>query len=366
MQWDDSLVDFWRRNQWHPRGDLEYVRYEFEKGTGKQHLDLTVIRNRSEILACAMGRIEKLPLSLQFGYRFFHGPTFNSLVVHKSGLIGNWSQPLCELLADRWQELFSSGSIDVLWLRGIPLDSPLHGITSSKVPLHRRDHFPTVQEYWLLTQLDSFESFLSNHRNLKKTYRKHGNRLDRLFAGKMEMRCYRHPDELALMLRDSEEVGIITWQRKHGAPSFLDDEERGKFEFYFSRGWCRSYILYLEGNPVAFQHGIVYQGVFYALTTGYDPAYRRLGIGGYLLMNVIRDLCRDVNIHSMDFNVGNDEDKKQYCDSSFKVADIHLFGPGMRLWAVILLRLAAQGGHHLAKRLAQRFGAYGSLRTRLR
>lgn len=363
---DDGITAFWRTNQWHPHGDMDYVKDEYQNRQDDFGLNLIVIRDGHEVIACSIGKIQKLPLNLRFGYRLFKGPSLNTLVVHRSGFIGNWEQASWELLLERWQEFMASGLVDMVSLRGIPLDSPLHRIVACKVPLFRQDYFQTIQEYWLLRQLDSFAGFARSHPQLSKTFRKQRNRLARLFGDKVAIRCYRNLAEMAVMLQDSEEVGKKTWQRKHGAPSFLADDERWKYEFYFSRGWGRAYVLYLDQMPVAFQHGNTYQGVFHAVCTGYDPSYRNLGVGAFLLMNVIKDLCGEADIHMVDFNVGNAEDKKQYCDNCFQVSDINLYGPGRRLWFPAALHLASQGGHELAKGIAHRLGCYRSLRKQLR
>jgi len=68
----------------------------------------------------------------------------------------------------------------------------------------------------------------------------------------------------------------------------------------------------------------------------------------------------------MEFSVGNSEDKRRYCDSSFELANIHLIGPARRLWPPVVLRFLAQGTNHLAKTISRRLGSYHSLRRHLR
>lgn len=324
------------------------------------------ITDHGEIRACVIGNIQELPLKLQFGYRVLSGPSLTTLVVHRSGFVGNWQNSLYEFLQARWRDLLASGLIDALQLRGIPLDSPLHETACTSVPFHRRGHFEVVQDYWVLNRPHSFDGFLRNHPSIKRDFRKSGHRLARIFCNGVEIRCYGEPHEMELMLEHSEEIARKTWQRKLGASSFLDKEQRARYELDFRQGCCRGYILYLDQIPVAFQHVVIYKGVFYMVGTGYDPSYRNLGVGTYLLMHVIKDSCENENVRTLDFNVGNPEAKRQYCDSSFKVSDIHLFAPGPRLWIPILLQLATQGSHQLAKTLSHRTGFYQSIRKRWR
>lgn len=366
QQLDAGVAAFWKRKQWHPYGDIDLVTREHRDRMEQGEPYLLAIRDQEEIISCVIGKIMKVPLKLQFGYKVAAGPALTTLVVHRSGFIGRWQHPLYALVLKHWREVLASGVADAVQLRAIPLDSPLHAIAHKAVPFLRRSHFEVVQEYWLLTQIHSFEDFLESRRTVKRNYKYCANRLNRLFSDKMEITCYCNLAEMGLMLEHSEAVSRQTWQRTLGGLSILDDKYRSRYEFYFSKGWCRGYIFYIEKTPVAFLHGIIYKGVFYAENMGYDPTYGNLGFGTYLLLHVIKELCRDMSVDTLDFNVGNSEAKRPYCNSSFKVSEILLFAPGMRLWPVIFLHLMAQGSHELAKSISHRWGFYGSLRNRWR
>ena len=363
---DESIVEFWKRHQWHPYGDIDLVTQEYHDGKERWEPYIASIRDQEEIISCVIGKIMQVPLKLQFGYKVVTGPALTTLAVHRSGFIGRWQHPQYAFIQQKWREILASGLIDALQLRMIPLDSPLHTIASTAVPFLRQSHFEVVQEYWLLSQLHSFEDFLRSHRTVKRNYKYCANRLNRLFGERLEINSYSNRDDMELMLEHSEEVARKTWQRKLGGVSFLDDKYRSRYEFYISKRWFKGYVLYIGNIPAAFLHGIIYKEIFYAENMGYDPTYGNMGFGTYLLMHVIQDLCRDVSIATLDFNAGNSEAKRPYCNFSFKVSDIHQFGPGMKLWVPLLLRLAAQGSHELAKTLSHRFGFYQWIRNRWR
>lgn len=366
FQLDPDVTSFWKSHQWHPYADMDYLRHEYESAVEPWRSCVIVIRDEAKVLACAIGKIQSMPIRLQFGYKVFNGPPLVTLVLHRSGFVGNWDDATLQILMQELHKLLTSRMIDALLLRMISLDSPLHSISLSMAPFFRRDHFPIIQEYWTTTRLDSFESFLSAHPNIKKNLNRYVHRIDRVLGDRVRIKCYRDPKEMQLMLEHSEEVGGKTWQRKLGAPSFLTDDEQSRHAFHFQKGWARAYVLYLDGKPAAFKHGIVYQGVFYVGSMGYDPAYQNLRIGTYLRMNVIRDQCADPKIHTMDYSVGNTEAKRQYCDTFFRVSDIHLFGPGIGLSIHNSLRLLVQGGHQLAKHLFHQSGWYQAIRQRWR
>lgn len=365
-QLDESAVTFWQQHQWHPYGDIDLVAQEYQDNKGSWQPYLIAIRDQQEIIAWVIGKILKVPLKLQFGYKVVAGPALTTLVVHRSGFIGKWRQPLYALLQKHWREMLAAGLVDAVQVRVIPLASPLHEIAAAGLPFHCYGHFEVVQEYWQLNKVECFEAFLKTHTHLKNTFRKHSRRLKSFFGDGAEIKCFQHSHELKSMLIDSEAIARTTWQRKLGDPSFAEDGVRSRYHCYFEKGWARAYFLYLDRRPVAFLRGIIYRGVFHALEKGYDPDYQDFGVGTYLLLEVIRRMCEEPSIHAVDFNVGNAEDKRRYCDSVFKVSDIHLFRPGSRLWILVMLRLAAQGTHELAKSISHRWGFYQSVRKRWR
>lgn len=366
LRLDAGITRFWENHQWHPHADLEYVRHEYQFGREGGVPCVMAISDRRDLVSCAIGKIEKLPLKLQFGYRIIQGPPLTTLLLHGRSFLGDWQHATCAFLMDHVLSLLATGTIDALGLRGIPLDSPLGEMASSKVPFLRRDHFPIVQEYWVLNQLDSFEAFLKEHHSVRRNFKECRNRLRRVVGNKVRIERYCHLDQLDQMLQHSETIGRKTWQRKLQDFSFLHHQVRAAYEFYFKMGWSRAFILHVNDHPAAFLHGLVYKGVFYAEKMGYDPAYRSLSLGTYLMMKVIEELCADPSINSMEFGVGNPEDKMRYCDSAFQVADMLLFGPGMRWWPLVLLRLMAQGSHQLGKQLSRKMGFYHSLRRHSR
>lgn len=366
QQLDESVAAFWKRAQWHPDGDLDLVAREHRERKEEWGLHILAVRDRDEIISCVVGKIIKVPLKLQFGYKVAAGPVLSTLVAHHSGFIGRWEHPHYVLVQKHWQQMLASRAVDAVHLRAIPIDSPVQAIACSAVPFLRRGHFEVMQESWQLTQLQSFAAFLQKHPTLRKRSKYYRNRLNRAFAGKVAIKSYDKPNQLEVMLQDSEEIGRETWQRKLGGASFLEDEERSRYQYYLSRGWCRVYILYLDHIPAAFVHGIAFGEVFYVLKLGYHPDYRDLSVGTYLLLHVIKEFCGDDRIHTLDFNVGNDEAKRQYCDHSVRVSDIHLFAPGWRLWLPILLRLSTQASHELAKAISRRCGIYQSVKKRWR
>ena len=67
--------------------------------------------------------------------------------------------------------------------------------------------------------------------------------------------------------------------------------QRAVFELGLRRGWLRAYLLYIDGEPVAFWHGSAHRGVLGPGMTGYDPAFHDVRAGSYVLVRRIEEAC---------------------------------------------------------------------------
>ena len=106
----------------------------------------------------------------------------------------------------------------------------------------------------------------------------------------------REAADLDGFIRDAESVATQTYQRSLGVGFLADERQRARTRMLMDRGWFRSYVLYLDERPVAFEQGEAYRSRFSCIAAGYDPALRQHRIGGYLLTKVIEDLVGDPSI----------------------------------------------------------------------
>jgi hypothetical protein len=94
----------------------------------------------------------------------------------------------------------------------------------------------------------------------RKKLRNHLNGLGRSFT--VEFRAFDRPESC---LSDIRRIDSATYQHRIGAGF---DPAVARYPGF------RAWLLYLDSRPVAFWVGSIYQGVFWALYTGYDAAYR--------------------------------------------------------------------------------------------
>ncbi|MGH3061994.1 MAG: GNAT family N-acetyltransferase, partial [Gaiellaceae bacterium] len=111
-----------------------------------------------------------------------------------------------------------------------------------------------------------------------------------------------------------------------------------------SRDWFRGFVLYVDGAPCAFWHGIRYGRVFSTGPTGYDPAFGTHRVGTYLLGRMVEELSRDEGLEWIDFGFGDAEYKQHFGDESWLEEDVLVWARRprtIRLNATRTLLLAA-------------------------
>jgi CelD/BcsL family acetyltransferase involved in cellulose biosynthesis len=129
----------------------------------------------------------------------------------------------------------------------------------------------------------------SNH--VIRECRRKVNRMDR--AGRVERRVVSAPEECDGAMDDILSIERHSW--KEGVrTSFSSDGNVSRFYRMFARsaaanGWLRSYLLYLNSEPIAHILGLTFKGEYLALKTSYDLRHRGLSPGAVLFDFALRD-----------------------------------------------------------------------------
>jgi hypothetical protein len=246
----------------------------------------------------------------------------------------------------------------------LPVGSDLHAFARKLPNVLCRDFVPPMGIH-RVKSLDGpgagFRNSLS--RAAREYYSRYTNRLEKDFSGRYEVKCYREPQDLYVIMKDSEEVARKTYQRALQA-GFIDNEEcRSRYDLALRKKWLRVYILYIDGAPAAFWSGMLYRRVFFLWDTGYDSEFRWYSVGTYLALRMMEDLHREHAADSVDFGFGDAEYKRHLTDGSWTESFVCIFSPSVRGVAINGVRtfvgiLARAAGHVL-----QRTGSKDRLKT---
>jgi CelD/BcsL family acetyltransferase involved in cellulose biosynthesis len=220
---------------------------------------------------------------------------------------------------------------DVIVFGQVDVDGCLYDAVRSAASWWRTDHVPRREVHWRGGVPDSLDEFLATRSSSTRYHvRRYNKRLARGYGEDLKVREFRDRAELDRLHADLESVAARTYQRGLGVGYTGDPMQRALMDLAASRGWLRAWVLYLSETPVAFWFGYSYEGTFGLVATGFDPAHGESRVGQYLQMEMMESLCRDPEVHSFDYGVGEAEYKRRFGDRPSTEAEIRLYAPSKR------------------------------------
>jgi hypothetical protein len=322
----------------------------------RPHVVMLERDNRTE--AIAMGRIEHTVLDCKFGYKTVYRPKLRLLLMLPGGLVGDDSDGASRALVGELIAFLARGEADAVLLYGLRADSVLQTAAVRMPPFFCRERFVRRGWNWIFSLPDSKEAFFASlSHNARGQIRGLANRLAAKYGERLSLEVFRSPDDIDRLFTDLVPLAAKTYQRSLGV-AFLDTEEqRHTTVLAMERGWFRAYVLYLDGEPVAFVNGIAYGGTFFLTKTGYDPALRHDSLGRFVLNRMLQDLCEDDDVHTFDFGSGDAEYKRRFATAGFEEANVLIFAPTFRAVRINSVRTAIMAADEGARRTLDRTGA---------
>lgn len=315
-----------------------------------------------------VGRLERLSLPCRLGYMTLYKPRVRSLTIVPGGLIGDVTDETAAVVLDELETSLRAGEADVAIVRQVALDSALYRLATTRPGFFRRQHVANNGVHWELTLPESFEAYVaSRSKKTREMIRYHRKRLEREFGGdRLSVRRYTEPHELDELVREVTPVAEKTYQHALGV-AFADTAKfRAQTSLAMERGWFRAWVLSIDGQACAFRLGEAYGGRFRSVRPGYDPAYRRYGVGTWLLLYAIEELCSDAGVEVFDFGLGDSDTKRRFGDRSWVEGDAIVYGPTVRGARINLTRTALVRTSGAVLGAAERVNAFDTLKRRWR
>jgi CelD/BcsL family acetyltransferase involved in cellulose biosynthesis len=280
-----------------------------------------------------VGRIEETRLQSRIGYRAILAPSVRMLTVAHGGLAGE--DAVAGALVDEILVALREGDADVALLPSLRVDSAVYDAARSQPPSRSRDRLVEVRTHRRLRLPESFDEFVQGRsKSTRQSINRYTKKLERELGDRLAFRVFSAPDELDELFAAVEPIAAKTYQGGLGVALRDDERNRRLVALGLERGWFRTWVLYLDGAPVAFWPGWIYNRAFFVGTPGYEPSLSDHRPGQYVLMRVIADLCADPAINVCDFGFGDSEYKRRFSNEEWDEADVLVFAPtltGLRL-----------------------------------
>jgi CelD/BcsL family acetyltransferase involved in cellulose biosynthesis len=323
---------------------------------------VVVVEEAGEPAALVVGRLEDVALDA----RLFKSHVRELTVVH-GGVVGDVAAVGPRALLEALSASVDRERVDLVRFRMLTTGSPLHAAAVASAPALRRQRFPTRTPHWAVRVPSSMDDFLAaRSKERRKNVRRHARRLEEAYGADAQVRFFRNREDLGRLFADSERVHRTSYQHFLGVGFSADELHRRLTGLSMKKGWFLGAILYLRNNPVAFQHGHIYRGTYGASGTAFDPSYRDLRPGTYLLMKLVEELCSDPDVNRLDWGFGDADYKRAFADEHWLEQDIGVYARRPRALALNAAQSAYDGLTAAARAAAARTGSLPRLRRRRR
>ena len=282
----------------------------------------------------------------------------------ESDLVTNESAGLLTLFEQLRDQLNPN---EALFLEAVADGSPLAELLAEGSPLRKQYHILQYGERYTHRYIDFTGDYAHYLGQLSASTRGDLKRTRKRFIAETAVYrtvCYRGSDEVGAFLDAAMAVSARTYQYKllgGGLRSRTLLERR--YGTTAELGWFRSYVLFANNQPIAFQVGHLYQGCYHAQEIGYDPDWAKLQAGIFLHTEIIPDLLATPG-QVQRFDFGNDDNlHKQRLSNAATVEGYFYLIP--RHWRSSLITHAMHGCNQIsitAGRFLERYG----LRKRMR
>lgn len=298
-------------------------------GEGRPHVVVLERDGTPEAMLVANVRRRRVPCRI--GRKALYSPTVSTLAVVEDGLLGSVDAATAQALFDELMRALDRKEADVCIFRHLPVTSPLRTTVRARVPVLRRSHGSRADARLSRPLPESYDAFLRTlSRGMRKGLRRSTSRIEGELGARLSVRAFRRRNELDAFLEDAESVARKTYQRARGVGFRNDDLTRRMTTEAADRGWFRGWLLYVDGEAIALEHGVAYHGRFRWSAGGFDPAFSHLRPGMYLMTKVLEELCGDPDITALDFGLGDAEYKRRLGCSSRLEDDVYVSARRLR------------------------------------
>lgn len=363
----ESIRFLWEQWQTHPNADFDFFSAIIKSRPSVVNPVVLVIFNKDNPVALAACRLEKVELTISFGYLKISRSEILQLTVVYGGLMGAWDESGATAFIHHLRQLMQREHIDAVYLAAMRLDSPVYKAANQFVPFFLRDSVLKNNLHWWADLPDTFDAFQkrinTKHRaQLRSKERK----LAEHCGGTIQVRYFQVPQKVSLFCSTAEKIARATYLRGLGE-GFVDNEEmRNRLDLAARKGWMRGHVLYADEKPCAFWLGTLYNHVLYLDYTGFNSDLKEYNAGQILFIKMIEGLCDAGSIRGIDFGFGDAIYKQQYGDRNWEESDLYIFRNTPVMLLANLARKSAALLRMAAEKTLKRFDLFSRIKNRWR
>ncbi len=315
-----------------------------------------IFRHNGRLRAMVVGRLEGQGIPLRIGYKIILKPELRCFTVIYGGILAPPEDAVSTVLVRSLMDLLRRREVDAILLNHLRVDSSFYRQVATMPHFLCRNHFPVVHPHWRMLIPGTIEEFYQGlspkHRgNIRRAVKK----LEEQWQDQLEIIHYRRVEEIQRLCEDVECVSVKTYQHSLGAGFQNTPLMQSMSDADARRGRLFVSVLYLQNQARAFQWGTVFGCTYFLERMGYDPAWRKSGLGTVLFVKVLELLCADNGLEQIDFGFGDAMYKESYGNESWQeVATAYILAPRFYPLFIGLLDSANAGLTRLLTAIARK------------
>ena len=360
----EATEAFHRTHQWHPESHFDLVRAA--AGERSQPMVLAVEKS-GQPCSIVVAQVVDAVVPWRVGYGTLGSSRARVLEVLRGGLLGDQSAASLEFVCDRLRASMRELGVDAIVVRHVIEGSAAHRVFVQRPGWFCRDRLGVVSANGRLTVPRVFAEFLAAQpKRERDDNRRYEKRIRREFGESVRVERLAGPADVERFTNVVESIARKTWQRGFGAGFRATPQERARWALAAERGFLRVDVLWLGDEPVAFCTGFAVGSTLWLEHIGYDPEYRRLRPGIFLVHRIVERLAGEGRLRAIDFGIGDAEYKRRLCDTWCTEITVWVFAPTVRgLW-LNGVRSVTNGLYRLGYRVLERCGLLEPLKRRWR
>jgi CelD/BcsL family acetyltransferase involved in cellulose biosynthesis len=186
----------------------------------------------------------------------------------------------------------------------------------------------SYQRYFSSLQ-DGFDTYLARFSaKTRSTLKRKLRKLSERSRGRLDVRSYTAPDQMAEFHHHARAVSATTYQeRLLGAGLPTGEATLAWMRDLAGRDELRAWLLFLDGRPISYLFAPAEGDSLIYAYLGYDPAFAELSPGTVLQLEALRRLMEERRFRLFDFTEGDGQHKRQFATGSVECVDLLLLRP---------------------------------------
>jgi hypothetical protein len=214
---------------------------------------------------------------------------------------------------------------------------------------------------YYINLVDGYDNYIAD---MKSKYKKELRREVRRFYEAFEsvtIVYFNKSDEVDTFMADMKNIHSKSWKK-----GTLNEVAKASVTKLTSQGEWLGVVLYANGKPISYMHGILNSDNEYLLiNNGYDDDYKSLKSGKVLISKIIENHMQ-FDIKAIDFGSGSSTYKKIFCNDSNKIYSSLITSKGSSYAFLFQVQIWLDNFYMFIKRISEKLNFAHKLRKIVR